>query len=131
MRVRSKTYSGYASNCKSIPNQLPDIFIDINRVTKSNIPAVNVPARIEIPKDKITLEPKPQVKRGRPSGSKDKNSRKKKETKTESNEKIISVETKNFQDEDNVNNKEEISINYNSTEILWNRDEINLDDEIS
>jgi len=58
---------------QAIANQLPDAFTDINRVTKSNIPVVNVPARIEIPKDKVTLKPKPQLKRGRPSGSKDKN----------------------------------------------------------
>ena len=33
---------------QAIANQLPDAFVDTKRVTKSHIPAVNAPARIEI-----------------------------------------------------------------------------------
>ena len=36
-----------------IANQLPDIFTDTKRVTKSYIPAANAPARIEISEIKI------------------------------------------------------------------------------
>ena len=54
---------------------MPDAFIDSKKVTISHTPAVNIPARIEIPMGKskysVTNEPKPQLKRGRPIGSKD------------------------------------------------------------
>ena len=67
-------------NFQELANQLPDAFIDTKRVTKSYIPAVNTPARIEIPdtksEDKVTQESKTCLKRGRPVGSKDKNPRK-------------------------------------------------------
>lgn len=33
---------------QEIENQLPDAFTDTNRVTKSNIPKTNAPARVEI-----------------------------------------------------------------------------------
>ena len=56
-------------------NQLPDAFIDSTNVSKSHIPAANIPARIEIPTGKLqssmTNEPKPRLKRGRSIGSKD------------------------------------------------------------
>ena len=61
---------------------MPDAFTDTKRVTKSYISAANTPARIEIPEikpeGKDTHESKTCQKRGRPIGSKDKNSRKKK-----------------------------------------------------
>ena len=67
-------------NFQELANQLPDAFTDTKRVTKSYIPAVNTPARIEIPdtksEDKVTQESKTRLKRGRPVGSKDKNPRK-------------------------------------------------------
>jgi hypothetical protein len=44
-------------------------------VTKSHIPALNAPVRIEITPAEVTI----QRKRGRPIGSKDKNPRKRKE----------------------------------------------------
>ena len=54
---------------------MPDAFIDSKKVTKSHILAVNIPARIEIPMGKLKYsvanEPKPQLKCGRPIGSKD------------------------------------------------------------
>ena len=50
------------------------------KVTKSHISAANVPSQIKIPMGKlegiITNEPKPQLKRGRPLGSKDTTPRK-------------------------------------------------------
>ena len=67
---------------QAIANQLPYAFTDIKKVTKSYIPAANAPARIEIPEikseNKDTHESKTRQKRGRPSGSKDKNPRKRK-----------------------------------------------------
>jgi len=60
---------------------LPDAFTYTKRVTKSYISAVNVTARIEIPKrqsvNEVINEFKTRLKRGRPIGFKDKNSRKK------------------------------------------------------
>ena len=51
-------------------------------MTKSYIPAVNTPARIEIPKgqseNEVTNESKTRLKCGRPIGFKDKKSRKRK-----------------------------------------------------
>ena len=58
-----------------IANELPDAFTDTKRVTKSHVPALNATARI----DAIPVEVTIQRKRGRPTGSKDKNPRKKKE----------------------------------------------------
>ena len=55
-----------------IANELLDAFTDTNRVTKSHIPALNAPARIDIIPEEISI----QTKRGRQIGSKDKNPRK-------------------------------------------------------
>ena len=60
-----------------IANELPDAFIDTKRVTKSHIPALNAPARIDI--TKIFNEFNIRRKRRRPLSSKDVNPRKKKE----------------------------------------------------
>ena len=61
---------------------MPNAFIDSTKVTKSHIPTANIPARIEIPTGKLqsgmTNELKPRLKHGRPIGSKDTISRKKK-----------------------------------------------------
>jgi hypothetical protein len=58
---------------------LPDAFNDAAKLTKSYIPAMNVPARIEIQnKTKAANESDPRQKRGRPIGSKDLAPRKKK-----------------------------------------------------
>ena len=61
---------------QTIANQLPDVFTDATRVTKSHIPAVNVPARVivlgEQSKQIIAKESSTvHQKRGRPLGSKD------------------------------------------------------------
>ncbi|XP_018460962.1 uncharacterized protein LOC108831968 [Raphanus sativus] len=65
-----------------LANQLPDAFTDTRRVTKSYIPAENVPSRVVVPGEQTDgnkiNEPGVQLKRGRPAGSKDKNPRKKK-----------------------------------------------------
>ena len=62
-----------------------DAFIDSTKVTKSHIPAANIPTWIEIPMGKLkysmTNEPQPQLKRGQPIGSKDTIPRKRKSVK--------------------------------------------------
>ena len=109
---------------------MSDAFIDSTKVTKSHIPAANIPARIEISTGKlqssITNEPKPRLKRGRPIGSKDTIPRKRKSVVSMTPEEHITVE---FQvdeqvapaealvkelslDDVSVHNNEEISINY-------------------
>ena len=56
---------------QKLVNQLPDAFVDAKKVTKSNILAMNAPARIEVPEGHIANESKTRLKRGRPIGSKD------------------------------------------------------------
>ena len=60
---------------QNLANRLPDAFIDSTKVTKSHIPAANIPTRIEIPMGKLKYnvgnEPKPQLKCERPIDSKD------------------------------------------------------------
>mgnify|MGYP005911542209 CR=1 FL=1 len=62
-------------NLQRTANELPDAFVDTNRVTKSHIPVSNTPAKTKVIHDEITI----QRKRGRPIGSRDKNPRKQKE----------------------------------------------------
>ena len=55
-----------------IANRLPDAFNDATKVMKSHIPAVNAPARIAVPEGQAKMdENPPQLKHGRPIGSKD------------------------------------------------------------
>ena len=62
---------------QAIANRLPDAFNDATKVMKSHIPAVNAPARIVVPEGQAKMdENPPQLKRGRPIGSKDKVPRK-------------------------------------------------------
>ena len=70
---------------QGLANQLPDAFTDPKRVTKSHIPAVNAPVKVDVPTGQAfqANESKPQFKRGRPIGSKDKNPRKRKGAKNE------------------------------------------------
>ena len=64
---------------------MPDVFIDSTKITKSHIPAANISAWIEIPMEKLKYSvayvPKPQLKHGRPIGSKDTILRKRKSVK--------------------------------------------------
>ncbi|KAG7584504.1 Reverse transcriptase RNA-dependent DNA polymerase [Arabidopsis suecica] len=95
-------------------------------MTKSYIPAANVPSRVEIPKVEFdgnkTNEPKVQLKRGRPMGSKNKNPRKKKKMGDE-NDKVQEEPNKEKNPQDDTE-KYEISINYARDGKLWVRDEI-------
>ena len=62
---------------------MPDAFTDPKRVTKSYILAANAPIIIDVPAGQNVTEYKPQIKCGRPIGSKDKNPRKRKGAKNE------------------------------------------------
>ena len=59
---------------------MTDAVTNLKRITKSHIPAENVPIRIDVPKvpstSVIANESKAHLKRGRPLGSKDQNPRK-------------------------------------------------------
>ncbi|KAL0289677.1 UNVERIFIED_CONTAM: hypothetical protein Scaly_2696000 [Sesamum calycinum] len=67
---------------QSVANRLSDAFINTKKVTKSHIPAKNIPARLEVPEATLTQqktsESQIRWKRG-PLSSKDANPRKKKE----------------------------------------------------
>ena len=115
---------------QNLAKLLLDAFINSTKVTKSHIPAANIPARIEIPMGKLKYsvanEPKPQLKHGRPIHSKDTIPRKMKSVKFNSpedhtnvkelnDELITSIETLIEQLSHEivpVYNNEEISINY-------------------
>jgi tRNA U54 and U55 pseudouridine synthase Pus10 len=116
-------------------------------VTKSHIPALNAHARIDITPAEVTI----QRKCGRPIGSKDKNPRNRKEqnnavgvTPAEVTDKIpeeivskIPEEIGSRTPEEVVDkvpegtqapNVYEISINYVQNGIIWNRNEIRVDE---
>nr|XP_016502469.1 PREDICTED: uncharacterized protein LOC107820660 [Nicotiana tabacum] len=65
---------------QNIANQLPDAFTSLPWVTKSHIQAVNAPIRVDVPVGQYdnANESRPYFKCGRPIGSKEKNSRKRK-----------------------------------------------------
>ncbi|XP_074347453.1 uncharacterized protein LOC141686310 [Apium graveolens] len=61
---------------QNIANQISDAFNDSRNITKSHIPALNTPTRIDIPIQKsdtkeLVTESKSCLKRGRPVGAKD------------------------------------------------------------
>ena len=62
---------------QSLANQLPDALADPKRVTKSHIPAVNIPIHVDVPEGQDNNKSQVRLKRERPLGSKDKNPRKK------------------------------------------------------
>ena len=55
---------------QNLANQ-PDAFIDTKKVTKSHIPTVNIPTRIDVPIGQLTNESKIRLKRSRLVGLKD------------------------------------------------------------
>ncbi|GJZ86555.1 disease resistance CC-NBS-LRR class family protein [Tanacetum coccineum] len=133
---KSKTAVQRIMHMQEIANQLPDAFTDTKRVTKSYIPAVNAPTRVEIPDvksdDKVTQESKAPLKRGRPVGSKDKNPRKRKATENAIiHEDIVLEGTKNVappeEEIDDIN--KEVSINYGHLKISLDQIETEIIDE--
>jgi Reverse transcriptase (RNA-dependent DNA polymerase) len=130
-----------------IANEFPDAFTDTKRVTKSHIPVLNAPTRIEITPAEVTI----QRKRGRPIGFKDKKPRKMKERNNavgvtlakvtnKISEEIVSKISEEIgsrtpeevvdkvPEETQAPNDYEISINYVQNDIIWNRNETRVDE---
>ena len=65
---------------QEVATRLPDAFTNVKTVTKSHIPAVNVPSKIKFSDEEnksiLANESKAHQKRGRPIGSKDRTPRK-------------------------------------------------------
>ena len=120
---------------QNLANQLPDAFVDTKKVTKSHIPAANVPARVDITKGQKAFESKTRSKRGRPIGSKDITPRKhrtngKQNDHEESNiENQILEEIQNAQiapEEVQVPENNEISISYVHKGEKWDRNNFDV-----
>ena len=120
---------------QNLANQLPDAFVDTKKVTKSHIPATNVPARVDITEGQKAFESKTSSKRGRPIGSKDITPRKrrtngKQNDHEESNiENQIPEEIQNEQiapEEVQVPENNEISISYVHRGEKWDRNNFDV-----
>ena len=120
---------------QNLANQLPDAFVDTKKVTKSHIPAANVPARVDITEGQKAYESKTRSKRGRPIGSKDITPRKmrtngKQNDHEESNiENQIPEEIQNEQiasEEVHVPENNEISISYVHRGEKWDRNNFDV-----
>ena len=128
---------------------MSDAFIDSTKVTKSHIPAANIPAMIEIPTGKsqssMTYEPKPRLKHGRPIGSKDTILRKRKSVismtpgehitvKPQVDEQVAHAEApvkKLSLNDVPVHKNEEISINYIHEIRIWDRNTTHINNAFS
>ena len=133
---------------------MSDAFIDSIKVTKSHKLAANIPSQIEIPMGKLKYsvanEPKPQLKCGRPIGSKDTIPRKRKNVKFNALEEYAPEEHTNVKGLNDeliipaeasieqlsheivpVHNNEEIYINYIHKEKIWDRNTTLIDDAFS
>ena len=125
---------------QNLANQLPDAFVDTKKVTKSHIPAANVPARVDITEGQKAFESKTRSKRGRPIGSKDITPRKrrtngKKNDHEESNiENQILKEIQNEQiapEEVHEPENNEISISYVHRGEKWDRNNFDVNNIFS
>ena len=123
---------------QNLANQLLDAFVDTKKVTKSHIPAANVPARVDITQK--AYESKTRSKCGRPIGSKDITPRKrrtngKQDDHEESNiEKQIPKEIQNEQiapEEVHVPENNEISISYVHRGDKWDRNNFDVNNIFS
>ncbi|CAN1250021.1 Copia protein [Linum perenne] len=112
---------------QGLANQLPDAFTDLNRVTKSHVPAINAPAKIDVPigQHETANESKARMKRGRPVGSKDKNPRKRKGAVNQDSQ---VEDTKTLSINDISAENKEISINYVLDGKQWNRNKVKIDE---
>ena len=145
---------------QNIADKMPDAFTDIAKVTRSHIPAVNAPAKIDVPVGQNNVaanEPSiARLKRGRPVGSKDSVPRKRKSkaylnpdeialekifgqdvnVRSTTHDSVITEEESvlgetQAPEEAQVPENKEISINYAYTNELWDRKETTIDDIFS
>ena len=125
---------------------MSDAFINSTKDTKSHIPAANIPVQIEIPMGKLKYsvanEPKLQLKREQPIGSKDKIPRKRKSVKfnvpeehtnvKRLNDELITPKEASIKQLSHkivpVHNNEEISINYIHKGKIWDQNTTLIDD---
>ena len=128
---------------KSLAEQLLDAFTDPKRVTKSHIPVVNIPIKIDVHVWQINIanESEARMKHGKTIGSKDKNPWKRKGTKNLDSQIDDTVTLKSVRKSLVITNisvpeqtqvleiceNEEISINYVMNGIKWNWNEVNVD----
>ena len=122
---------------QAIANRLLDAFNDDTKVTKSHIPAVNAPARIAVPERQAKMdENPPQLKRGRPIGSKDTVPRKRrgKNQESSSEEHGVVLTSKELNALEEAQTHEKIT-NPRNTENsitfcneIWDRNKIIIDD---
>ncbi|XP_057248922.1 uncharacterized protein LOC130590486 [Beta vulgaris subsp. vulgaris] len=95
---------------QNIANQLPDAFTDSKGVIKSHIPAVNAPARVEIPREKaenqLANESITRKRRGRPLGAKDLKPRKSRRIDTNNEKTDDSSKVEQFSNDKNAMNPE-------------------------
>ena len=133
---------------------MSNAFIDSTKVTKSHIPVANITTRIEIPMGKlkysVTNEPKAQLKREQPIGSKETIPRKRKSVKFNAPEEHVLEEHTNVKGLNDeliilaeasieqlsheiipVHNNEEISINYIHRGKIWDRNSTLIDNAFS
>lgn len=117
---------------------MPNPFIDPKRVTKPHIPTAIAPIKIDVPKGQflVTSESKANLKRGRPVGSKNKNTRKKRAKTNDGQIKEAMIlkgsleetlDMMEVQGKYQVPNNEDISTNYVISRIKWNQNRIDVD----
>ncbi|CAM6082565.1 unnamed protein product [Calypogeia fissa] len=111
-------------------DELPDAFNDAAKVTRSHIPAMNTPARLQMI-DKVASVQPPRAKRGRPMGAKDSQPRQRRATHEQVSEMTIQPEVSSLLIPIQPPANEEISISYISTGTIWNRHEIMLDEQFA
>ena len=122
---------------QAIANRLPDASNDATKVMKSHIPAVNASTRIAVPEGQAKMdENPPQLKRGRPIGSKDSVPRKRKGKNQESTPEepgaVLTSKELNALEEAQTHEKitnprnTENSITYFNE--IWDRNKIIIDD---
>ena len=104
---------------QNIANQLPNTFVDANKVTKSHITTANVLSNIDIPIQHVVInESRTRQKLGRQVSSKDKNHRKKNRVNNLIKDVDVPKEIQNLTSDRNVEevkateNNNETSINY-------------------
>jgi hypothetical protein len=127
---------------QSLANQLPNAFTDPKSVTKSYITTSNAPIKVDVTvgQSHIANESQSCLKCGMSVGSKDKNLQTRKgatkkdgpsedvETLKESSD-IIDISVPEETDYvPKIHENKEISINYVTNGIQWNRQEVNVDD---
>ena len=118
---------------QAIANRLPDAFNDATKVTKSHIPAVNAPARIAVPEGQAKMdENPPQLKRGRPIGSKDTVPRKRRGKNQESTPEelgaVITSKELNALEEAQTHNHRNTENSITYCNEIWDRNKIIIDD---